>query len=131
MAFEGTITVAGNLGADAELKKTAQGTLVTSFPLANQPRIKKGDEWIDGEAIWFRCFIWGKDATGAANELRKGMRIVVTGKFSSNTWVNKDGESVKTLEVNVESYGVTPRNVAEPVSYPDTKSIEDPLDEWA
>ena len=59
------------------------------------------------------------------------MRIVVTGKFSSNTWVNKDGESVKTLEVNVESYGVTPRNVAEPVSYPDTKSIEDPLDEWA
>ena len=131
MAFEGTITVAGNLGNDAELRKTPQGILVTSFSLANQPRVKKNDEWIDGEIIWFRCFVWGKEASSAANELRKGMRVVITGKFSTNSWVDKEGNDAKALEVNVEHYGVTPKPIAESVLHIENKLDEDPVeDPW-
>ena len=96
MAGEALITVSGHLGGDAELRKTPNGKLVTSFNLANTPRVNKNGTWEDGETIWYRCFVWGQDATGAANELRKGSRVLVTGRFSISTWTDKEGQERKT-----------------------------------
>jgi len=132
MAGEGIITVTGNLGGDAELRLTPTGVSVTSFNLANTPRVKKNNDWEDGETTWFRCFVWGKDATGAATELRKGNRVIVTGRFNVETYTNKENEVVKSLQINVDSYGVVPRNAIEPVIAKTDKTIEDPLDDpWA
>lgn len=132
MAGEGIITVTGNLGSDPELRQTPNGATVTSFTIANTPRIKKNNDWQDGETIWFRCFVWGKDATGAANELRKGKRVVVTGKFNVETWVDKEGNNQKTLQINCDSYGIIPRNTVEPMSSQNDRPIEDPIDDpWA
>ena len=130
MAGEGIITVTGNVGSDAQLNKTPQGILVTSFNLANTPRVKKNNEWVDGETNWFRCFVWGKDATGAANEIRKGMRVVVSGRFNVETFTDKEGVERKALEINVDEYGIKPKNVTEPVNInTDTRSVEDPVDD--
>lgn len=132
MAGEGIITVTGNLGSDPELRQTPSGATVTGFTIANTPRVKKNNEWQDGETIWFRCFVWGKDATGAANELRKGKRVVVTGRFNVETWVDKEGNNQKSLQINCDSYGIVPRNTVEPVSPQSDRPIEDPLDDpWA
>jgi single-strand DNA-binding protein len=133
MAGEGIITVTGNLGSDAELRKTPNGTLVTSFNLANTPRIKKDNEWVDGATIWFRCFVWGKDATGAANELRKGNRVVVTGRFDVDIFIDKENVERKMLEINVDDYGITPKNVvAELATQTPNIITEDPIDDiWA
>jgi single-strand DNA-binding protein len=132
MAGEATIVVIGNLGADAEMRKTPNGKLVTSFNIANTPRIKENNEWIDGETIWYRCFVWGQDATGAANELRKGSRVLITGTLKQNTWIDKENTERKTLEINVEEYGIKPRNVAEPVTLNPAIVTEDPIDDpWA
>ncbi len=132
MAGEGILTVTGNLGNDAQLNKTPTGVLVTSFSLANTPREKKDGEWIDGETVWFRCFVWGKDATGAANELRKGSRVIVTGRLSQNTFIDKESVERKSLEINVDSYGVTPKNVVEPITINPEIKTEDPIeDPWA
>jgi single-strand DNA-binding protein len=133
MAGEAIVTVQGNLGADAELRKTPNGKLVTSFSLGNTPRIQKDNEWIDGETVWFRCFVWGKDATGAANELRKGSRVIITGRLSQNNYVTKEGTERTSLEINADAYGIVPKNVAEPViPNPDIRTIEDPVDDpWA
>lgn len=132
MAGEPIITLTGNLGSDPELRQTPNGVTVASFPLANTPRVKKNNDWQDGETQWFRCFVWGKDATGAANELRKGTKIVVTGRFSCRVWVDKENVTQKTLEINVDSFGIVPRNGVEPVTVRHDKPIEDPLDDpWA
>ena len=132
MAGEGIITVTGNLGSDPELRQTPSGATDTGFTIANTPRVKKNNEWQDGETIWFRCFVWGKDATGAANELRKGKRVVVTGRFNVETWVDKEGNNQKALQINCDSYGIVPRNTVEPVSPQSDRPIEDPLDDpWA
>lgn len=132
MAGETMVTLIGNLGADAELRKTPTGKLVTSFNIANTPRIKENNEWIDGETIWYRCFIWGQDATGAANELRKGSKVVLFGALKQNTWVDKEGVERKTLEINVDEYGIKPRNVSEPVTFNENIRVEDPIDDpWA
>lgn len=132
MAGEGIITVTGNLGSDPELRVTPNGISVTSFTLANTPRVKKNNDWQDGETIWFRCFVWGKDATGAANELRKGKRVIITGRFNVETWTDKENNIQKTLQINCDSYGLVPRNTVEPVTIHNEKPIEDPLDDpWA
>ena len=112
MAFEPTITVTGNLGSDAELRLTPNGASVTSFTVANTPTKKNAQgTYEDGETLWVRCFVWGKDASGAANELRKGMRVVVHGRLTQQTWTDKELKERVTLEVNVDSYGVKPKNV--------------------
>ena len=132
MAGEAIVTVQGNLGADAELRKTPNGKLVTSFSLGNTPRIQKDNDYVDGETIWFRCFVWGKDATGAANELRKGSRVVITGRLVQNTYIDKEGVERKTLEINADGYGIVPKNVAEPVTLNPAIQTEDPIDDpWA
>jgi single-strand DNA-binding protein len=129
MAGEAIITVTGNIGNDPELRVTPQGSSVTSFSVANTPRVKKNNDWEDGETVWFRCFVWGKDATGAATELRKGTRVFLQGRFTVDTYVDKEGLERKALEINVDSYGVIPRNVAEPVTVVSNKPIEDPIDD--
>jgi single-strand DNA-binding protein len=131
MAGEATVVVVGNLGEDPVMKKTPSGVLVTSFSIANTPRIKENNEWKDGETTWYRCFIWRTDATGAANELRKGSKVIVQGTLKLNTWIDKEGAERKTLEINVDEYGIKPRNVSEPVTI--THHItEDPIDDpWA
>jgi single-strand DNA-binding protein len=129
MAGEAIITLTGNIGNDPELRVTPQGSSVTSFSVANTPRVKKNNDWEDGETIWFRCFVWGKDATGAATELRKGTRVFLQGRFTVDTYVDKDGLERKALEINVDSYGVIPRNVVEPVTVVNNKPIEDPIDD--
>ena len=129
MAGEAIITVTGNIGNDPELRVTPQGSSVTSFSVANTPRVKKNNDWEDGETIWYRCFVWGKDATGAATELRKGTRVFLQGRFTVDTYVDKEGKERKALEINVDSYGVIPRNVVEPVTVVNNKPIEDPIDD--
>lgn len=131
MAGEAQIVLSGNLGEDAILKKTPTGKLVTSFSVCNTPSKNVNGEWQDGEAIWFRCFVWGKDATGAANELRKGMRVTVSGRLTQQTWTDKEGNERKSLEVAVDEYGIKPRNVTEPVTL-ENQITEDPVDDpWA
>jgi single-stranded DNA-binding protein len=76
--------------------------------------------------------VWGKDATGAATELRKGTRVFLQGRFTVDTYVDKEGKERKALEINVDSYGVVPRNVVEPVTVVNQRPIEDPLDDpWS
>lgn len=132
MAGEPIVTFAGNLGEDPIMKKTPTGKLVTSFPICNTPSKQVNGEWQDGEPVWFRCFVWGKDATGAANELRKGIRVTITGRLTQQTWTDKEGTERKTLEVAVDEYGIKPRNVSEPVVANPDIITEDPVDDpWA
>lgn len=132
MAGEIVIYGEGRLGSDPELKQTPTGKFVTSFSVANTPRVNKDGEWVDKETVWFRCFVWGKNATGAANELRKGTLITFNGLLGQSTYVNKEGVEVKSLECTINGYGIVPKNTPEPVVPHNEKPIEDPIDDpWA
>ena len=47
------VTVTGNIGSDPELKFTKTNTPFVSFSLAYTPRQKQGDDWVDGETMWY------------------------------------------------------------------------------
>ena len=126
MAGEGVITVTGNIGNDVGIAFTQSNKAYAKFSLANTPRIKKDDVWQDGVTTWFNCTIWGRDAEVAVENLRKGARVIVTGRFAGNAYTDKEGKERTSLDISVDNYGVVPRNSASAPVSTDTQN-----DPWA
>lgn len=127
MAGEPIITVTGNLGTDAEFRKTSNGTPVTNFSIANTPRKNKMGVWEDQETTWFRVFVWEEDAAGTALSFKKGDKVIVTGRFSINRYVDKEGNDRQSLEINADSVGLVPKKSPEPSFASDAPQAEDPV----
>lgn len=101
------ITITGNLTADPELRE-AGGHSVAQFSVASTPRIKKGDEYVDGETVYLRVSVWRELADGAASTLKKGDAVVVTGYLRQRSF-DKDGEKRTVFEVDGQSVGKSVR----------------------
>lgn len=130
MAGEPLITVTGNLGTDAQFRKTPNGTPVTTFNIANTPRKNKNGEWVDGDTQWFRVFVWNYDAAGTAVALKKGDKVIVTGRLQVDTYVDKEGKERTSLEINADGVGVVPKHAPEPQEPRSDKSDEEPIEQW-
>lgn len=108
------ITVTGNVGTEPELKYFSGKNgdfAVTNFSLAYTPRERKGTEYVDGETVWFRISVLGKQAE-AATEIRKGDKVIVVGAFKQSTYQAKDGTIKTGLEIKAESFGIVPKPMA-------------------
>lgn len=104
MANEPVISVCGNATNDAEIRFLATGAAVASFSLACTPRMKKGDQWEDGETVFYRVTAWRQMAENVGESVRKGMRVVVTGRLKVRTY-EKDGERRTSVEIDAEHCG--------------------------
>jgi single-strand DNA-binding protein len=107
VAGETGITVIGNLTADPELRFTPSGLAVCNFTVASTPRQfdKSANEWRDGETMFLPCGVWREAAEYVAESLRKGMRVIVSGRLKSRTFETKDGDKRTVLELDVEEVG--------------------------
>lgn len=130
MAGEPVITLTGNLGTDAQFRKTPNGTPVTSFTVANTPRKNKNGEWTDGDTQWFRVFVWNYEAAGTAVALKKGDKVIVTGRFQISNYVDKEGKERVSLEINADGIGLVPKYAPEPQEPRSDKSDEEPIDDF-
>jgi len=92
--------IIGNLGADPEMRYTPNGRPVTQFNVAvNQSsKNQQTGEWVE-ETDWFRVSVWGDRAERAAENLRKGNRVFVEGRFKTREFEGKDGEKRTSLDV--------------------------------
>ncbi|ALF00388.1 ssDNA binding protein [Mycobacterium phage Archie] len=102
------IQIQGNLTADPELRFLDSGVAVAQFSVASTPRVKKGDEWVDGETVFLRTQVWRELAEGAAENLRKGDSVVVIGKLKQRSYMkDENGEKVKktVFEIDGEFVG--------------------------
>ena len=70
------LTIAGNIGKDAELRTTQNGKDVASFTVA----VSNGK---NKDATWFDCSIWGDRAAKLQPYIRKGDKITVSGEVSA------------------------------------------------
>ena len=77
--------VAGNICRDPELRSTASGTPVLSFAVANNEFLKDGTQY----ANYFDMDMFGSRAEKLANILKKGMKVVVTGRVHQERWEDK------------------------------------------
>lgn len=78
------ITLAGRAGRDPEVKYFESGTVVANLTLAVNSTKK------DADADWFSLQIWGKTAQIAADYVRKGSQIAVTGLMTSEQWTDRN-----------------------------------------
>jgi single-strand DNA-binding protein len=90
-----SITVAGNIGRDAEIRALPDGTPVASFSVADSQGREKS-------AIWWNCQIFGKRAESLGPYLLKGGQVTVTGNVSERQWTDKDGTPRKSMDVRVQ-----------------------------
>ncbi|QXO14321.1 ssDNA binding protein [Mycobacterium phage Chaser] len=102
------ITIFGNLTADPELRFLDSGVAVAQFSVASTPRVKKGDEWVDGETVFLRASAWRELGEGAAETLRKGDSVVVIGKLKARSY-EKDDVKRTVFEIDAEFVGKSVR----------------------
>lgn len=102
------LTIAGNLTADPELRFTPSGAAVAGFTVAFTPRRfdKASGEWTDGTTTFLACAAWRELGEHAAESLRRGSRVVVTGSLITETW-EKDGEHRSTVKLVCDDIGAS------------------------
>lgn len=104
---EPVITVVGNLGREPRQRAVASGAIVADFRVASTPRRfdKVSNSWSDGGTTWFGVTCWRALAEHCAQSLKKGDRVIVTGKLTTKTWVNDQGEERSSLEIEATAVG--------------------------
>jgi single-strand DNA-binding protein len=100
------ITLTGIVGTEPRAVTTAEGLAITSFRLAStQRRFDKGQEkWVDGETNWYSITTFRQLATNSAVSVKKGERILVTGRLRIREWENA-GKSGTNIDVEADALG--------------------------
>jgi single-strand DNA-binding protein len=98
------VMIIGNLGADPEMRYTPSGRPVTQFNVAVNQSTKnqQTNEWVEA-TDWFRISVWGDRAERAAENLRKGNKVFVEGRFKTREFEGRDGQKRTSLEITADS----------------------------
>jgi len=112
------ITIAGNLVEDPELRFTPAGQAVARFRVASTPRFRDNatGEWKDGDSLFLTCNVWRQAAENTAESLRRGMRVIVSGRLRQRSYETKEGEKRTVYEVEVDDVGPSLRNASAKVN---------------
>jgi len=81
-----------------------QTMAIARYTLAVEKRIRRdiGDDKPNADFISCVCF--GRTAEFAEKYLHKGIKICVTGRIQTGSYVNKDGQKVYTTDVVVDDH---------------------------
>ena len=92
-----SVTLVGRAGRDPEVKYFESGTVVANLTMAVNRRNR------DDEPDWFNLEIWGKQAQVAADYVKKGSLIGITGSFKLDSWKDRNtGEERRKPVVRVD-----------------------------
>ncbi len=93
------VQLTGHLGADPEMRYTAQGSAVTTFRVASNRTWKDRDGGTHEDTEWFRIVAWDKLGEICNTYLTKGTRVYVEGRLQTRKWTDRDGQDRYTTEV--------------------------------
>lgn len=93
------VQLTGHLGADPEMRYTAQGSAVTTFRVASNRTWKDRDGGVHEDTEWFRIVAWDKLGEICNTYLTKGTRVYVEGRLQTRKWTDRDGQDRYTTEV--------------------------------
>ena len=78
-----TVNLVGRVGREPDVRYFESGSTVANFTLAVNRRSR------DEEPDWFNLEVWGKQAQIAADYVRKGSLIGITGSLKIDSWKDK------------------------------------------
>lgn len=89
-----TVTIWGRLGKDPETKSINNGKSVTEFTVAVNQTGK------EQTTAWYRVSLFDKAGENAANLLRKGSGIFVSGTLRLDEWTDREGNKRTTPSID-------------------------------
>jgi len=103
VAIDNTLTVAGNLTRDPELRFTSSGQATSSFGLAVNRRWqnRQTQAW-EEQTSYFDVVCWAQLAENVAQSLGKGTRVVVTGRLDQRSWETPEGDRRSKIEITAD-----------------------------
>ena len=97
MSFNKVILV-GNMVADPELKKTANGTSVVTFRVAVGRNYSRNGE---NQTDFFNATAWNQKAEFICRNFPKGKQILIEGQLQNRSWTDNNGQKRTSTEINV------------------------------
>lgn len=98
----------GRIGSIDEPKDLGNGNWVVNFSVAETPRVKQGNDWVDGVTIWTNVAIFGDEARNLARSVEPGTFVVVSGTRKASEFVDKKtGEKRSSQSVIADTVAVS------------------------
>jgi single-strand DNA-binding protein len=101
-----TITITGNVASDPDQKRTERGISITTFRVASGQRRfdRRANAWVETGTNWYSVSAFRGLAEHAHASLRKGDRVIITGRLRIRDWENgsKRGTSI---EIDADAIG--------------------------
>ena len=101
-----TVTAAGIVATTPRHVQTEEGIDITSFRLESNRR-RYDDElqqWVDVDTNWYTVVAFRALAANAEKSLRKGDRVVVSGRVRIRDWEHDSGSGT-SVEVEADALG--------------------------
>ena len=134
----------GNLGADPEIKATADGKKLAKFRVACTETWKSADGERKERTEWISIVVFNEGLAGVCESyLHKGSKVFVQGAMQTRRWQDQSGQDRYSTEVVLQRYrgvltmlsardsAAEPERREEPAerSAPATSALPDDLDE--
>jgi single-strand DNA-binding protein len=88
------VTLVGRVGTDPDVKYFESGTVVCNLTLAVKRRSSRDDK-----PDWFNLELWGRNAEIAANYVRKGSLIGISGSLKFDQWQDRSTGAMRSKPV--------------------------------
>ena len=99
-------TIVGNVGNVKDLRYSNAGKAYFRFSVAWSERQRDANgTFTDGPTEWVNCTVFGKLAESASDNLRKGVRVVVSGQLRPREWAKDTGPET-VFDMAVDALGV-------------------------
>ena len=96
----------GNLTRDPELRRSDSGVDYVITGLAvDVPVAVEGSDEVERETKFYNLVCFGTLAEHVATSLRKGARVIVTGKVELRTWEDDEGATRMVERIVVDAMG--------------------------
>lgn len=93
-----TGTVVGNVGREPTLRQTQSGKTMATFSVASTDRK-------DGPTTWVEVIAFDEQAEMVSETLKKGARVMVTGRLAVEEYEKKDGSKGYSLKMMADDVG--------------------------
>ena len=101
------ITVRGYVATEVRLTLAQSGLPITGFRMCSTERRfdRASNAWVDGHTNWYSVSMFRQLATNAGASIKKGDRVIVTGRLKIRPWINADGRTGTAVEIDADSAG--------------------------
>ena len=100
-ALRNKVQLIGNLGNAPDVRTLQSGKKLARFSVATNENYTNAEGQKVKETQWHNLVAWGKVAEIVEKYLNKGSEVVVEGKLTNHSYVDKEGNKKYVTEIEV------------------------------